>query len=93
MDNPDKVAGTQDTRQRQAKQNNRTQYVLGTAIVKTMKNKPKQNTKGVGHHYTQSNTNNINKTTRNFEIWTILYVNFLVGIRVVHFDQLRLFTF
>ena len=76
MDNPDKVAGTQDTRQRQTKQNNRTQYVLDTAIVKTMKNKQnnrtqyvldtaivktmknklKQNTKGVGHHYSLDTT-------------------------------------
>jgi hypothetical protein len=56
MDNPDKVAGTQDTRQRQTKQNNRTQYVLDTAIVKTMKNKLKQNTKGVGHHYSLDTT-------------------------------------
>ena len=79
MDNPDKVAGTQDTRQRQTKQNNKKKYVLDTAIVKTMKNKPKQTQKVldttirwtplfVGHHYSQSSTNNINKTTRNFEI-------------------------
>ena len=52
MDNPEKLAtlGTQDTRRRQKKQKNK------------KKTKKPRKTICVGHHYTQTNTNNVNKT-------------------------------
>jgi hypothetical protein len=51
MDNAEKLAtlGTQDTRRRQKKK-------------KKKKPKKPHKTICVGHHYTQTNTNNVNKT-------------------------------
>ena len=48
MDNPEKLAtfDTEDT----------------TQIQHRYKQNKKHNTKCVGHHYTQTNTNNVNKT-------------------------------
>jgi len=50
MDKPEKLTtlGTQDTRQSKQKTKN--------------KSKTKHNTISVEHHYTQTNTNNVNKT-------------------------------
>jgi len=64
MDNAEKLAtlGTQDTKTNKAK--NTTQYVLTPPYTrekaKTNKGK-KHNTICDGHHFTQTNTNNLNK--------------------------------
>ena len=67
MDSPENLAtlGTQDTRRKQTKHKiNTAQYVLDTTIYKTKTNKTKtkHDTIRVGHHHTQTNKNNVNKT-------------------------------
>ena len=56
MENPEKLA-TQGT-QNEEKQNNNTGY------TKRRKTKQQHNTVCVGHHYTQTNTNNINNINK-----------------------------
>ena len=56
---------TSKTKTMTSKTKNTTQYVLDTTKHKTQdddKQNKKHNTIGVGHHSTQANTNNINKT-------------------------------
>ena len=60
MNNPDKLATTLQNTGGAIKMDNPEK--LATWIHKTKKNKTQHNAKCVGHHYSQANTNNVDKT-------------------------------
>ena len=60
MDSPLKLA-TKATQDKEKQNKNTTQYVLDTTMCK--QTKQKHYTICVGHHYVQTNTNNVNKTS------------------------------
>jgi hypothetical protein len=64
MDNPEKLAtfGTQVTTQIQIKQKTQHKMCWTPLCTRQRQTELKHNTKCVGHHYTQANTNNVNKT-------------------------------
>ena len=81
MDTPEKLE-TQGTKDEEKQNNNTTQYVLDTTIPKQTQHNMcwtplypnKHNTICVGRHYTQTNTNKVNKTTGDKDELNIVFM-------------------
>jgi hypothetical protein len=55
---------------------------MGTQDEEKQKQKPKHNTICVGHHYAQTNTNNVYKT------WALLQTTVILGVAVFVMDNI-----